>query len=56
MMLFFQVWSIKQILALDPFSASVYYRDNWINNAAIIVCVGMDVSVCVCHKIDCVIL
>ncbi len=36
---FFQVWSIKQILALFLFSASAYYRDNWINNAAIIVCV-----------------
>ncbi len=31
--------SIKQILALFLFSASAYYRDNWINNAAIIVCV-----------------
>ncbi len=36
---FFQVWSIKQILALFLFSAPAYYRDNWINNAAIIVCV-----------------
>ncbi len=28
--------SIKQILALFLFSASAYYRANWINNAAII--------------------
>ncbi len=52
---FFQVWSIKQILTLYLFSASAYYRDNWINNAAIIVCVlvwmsecGLYVCVCVC--------
>ncbi len=37
MVQFFQVWSIKQILALFQFSASAYYRANWINNAAIIV-------------------
>ncbi len=51
---FFQVWSIKQILALFLFSASAYYRDNWINNAAIwmsecglyVLCV----CVCVCVK------
>ncbi len=36
---FFQVWPIKQLLALFMFSASGYYRDNWINNAAVIVCV-----------------
>ncbi len=36
---FFHVWPIKQILALFLFSASGYYRDNLINNAAIIVCV-----------------
>ncbi len=44
---FCQVWSIKQILALLLFSASGYYRVNWINNADIIVCVcvGMDVRV-----------
>ncbi len=55
----FQVWFIKQIFL---FSFSAYYRADWINNAAIIVCmcwygcqcvrvcvcVGMDVSVCVC--------
>ncbi len=29
--------SIKQILTLFLFSASAYYRANWINNAAIIV-------------------
>ncbi len=34
---FFQVWPIKQILALFLFSASASYRANWINNAAIIV-------------------
>ncbi len=48
---FFQVWSIKQILAVFLFSASVYNRDNWINNAAIIVCVcwcGCQSVVCVC--------
>ncbi len=53
---FFQVWPIKQILALFPFSASAFYRANWINNAAIIVCVGMDVRVwfvCV-SKYNCV--
>ncbi len=33
----FQVWSIKQILALFLFSVSAYYRANLINNAAIIV-------------------
>ncbi len=27
---FFQVWSIKQILALFLFSASAYYRASWI--------------------------
>ncbi len=43
---FFQVWSIKQILALYLFSASAYYRDNWINNAAIIVCVLVWMSEC----------
>ncbi len=41
--------SIKKILVLFLFSASAYYRANWINNAAIIVwvcwCVGMDVRV-----------
>ncbi len=47
--------SIKQILTLFLFSASAYYRANWINNAAIIVCVCVLVwmSECglyVCHK------
>ncbi len=42
---FFQVWSIKQILTFFLFSASEYYRANWINNAAIIVCV----HVCSCN-------
>ncbi len=50
---FFQVRSIKQILALFLFSASAYYRANCINNAAIIVCVCVCVlvwmSVCVCE-------
>ncbi len=39
---------MKQILALFLFSASAYYRANWINNAAIIVwvwCDTMDVIV-----------
>ncbi len=45
----FHFWSIKQILALFPFSASAYYRANWINNAAIIVCVLVLIyCVCVC--------
>ncbi len=47
---FFQVWSIKQILTLFLFSASVYYRDKWINNAAIIVCVCVCVCVYVCAR------
>ncbi len=56
---FFQVWSIKQILTLFLFSASAYYRDNWINNAAIIVWVcwcGCQSVVCmsVIKKIVCV--
>ncbi len=54
---FFQVWSIKQIRALFLFSASVYYRDNWINNAAIIVCVcwyGCQSVVCMCVINNCV--
>ncbi len=56
---FFQVWPIKQILALFLFSASAYYRANWINNAAIIVCVcwyGCQSVVCMCviKKIVCV--
>ncbi len=40
---FFQVWSIKQVLALYLFSASANYRVKWINNAAVIVrvCVRM---------------
>ncbi len=37
------------MIALFLFSASAYYRDNWINNTAILVCVcvcvGMDVRV-----------
>ncbi len=48
---FFQVWSIKQILALFLFYASAYYRANWINNAAIIVWVcwyGCQSVVCMC--------
>ncbi len=43
--------SIKQILALFLFSASAYYRANWINNAAIIVWVcwyGCLSVVCMC--------
>ncbi len=43
--------SIKQILALFLFSASAYYRANWINNAAIIVWVcwyGCQSVVCMC--------
>ncbi len=56
---FFQVWRIKQILALFLFSASAYYRANWINNAAIIVWVcwyGCQSVVCMCviKKIVCV--
>ncbi len=43
---FFQVCPIKQILALFPFSASAFYRANWINNAAIIVCVLVWMSEC----------
>jgi len=39
---FSQVWPIKKILALLVFSAYAFYRANWINYAAIIVCV------CVC--------
>ncbi len=55
MVKFFHVWSIKQILTLFLFSASAYYRDNWINNAAIIVCVGVDVRVWfVCVITNCV--
>ncbi len=48
---FFQVWPIKQILALFLFSASAYYRANWINNAAIIVWMcwyGCQSVVCMC--------
>ncbi len=47
---FFQVWSIKQILALFLFSASAYYRANWINNAAIWMseCGLYVLCVCVC--------
>ncbi len=48
---FFEVWSIKQILALFLCSASGYYRASWINNAAIIVCVcwyGCQRVVCMC--------
>ncbi len=30
--------SVKQIRALFLFSASAYYTANWINNAAIVVC------------------
>ncbi len=44
---FFQVWPIKQILALFLFSASAYYRANWINNSAIIV-YGCQSVVCMC--------
>ncbi len=56
---FFQVWPIKQILALFLFSASAYYRANWINNAAIIVCVcwyecQSVVCMCVIKKCVCV--
>ncbi len=39
---FIQVWPINHMIALFLFSASAYYRDNWINNTAILVCV------CVC--------
>ncbi len=39
---FIQVWPIKQILALFMFSASAYYRANWINKA--------DITVCVCVR------
>ncbi len=46
---FFQVWPIKQILALFLFSASAHYRANWINNAAIIVWV----SWYVCQSVVC---
>ncbi len=54
---FFQVWPIKQILALFLFSASLYYRAKWKNNAAIIVWVrwyGCQSVVCMCHKKKCV--
>ncbi len=56
---FFQVWSIKQILTLFLFSASEYYRANWINNAAIIVWVcwyrcQSVVCMCVIKKSVCV--
>jgi len=33
---FLRVWPTKQTLALFPFSASAYYRANWINYAAMI--------------------
>jgi len=43
---FSHVWPIKKILTLLLFSASAYYRANWINDAAIIVWgVHMDVRV-----------
>ncbi len=48
---FFQVWPIKQIFALFPFSASAYYRANWINNAAIIVCVLYGCQSVVCMRV-----
>ncbi len=54
----FQVWPIRQTLALFLFSASANYRANCINNPAIIVRgVGMDVRVwfvCVSYKNNCV--
>jgi len=34
---FFQVWPIKQIIALFLFSALAYYRANWINYVTIFV-------------------
>jgi len=51
---FFQVWPIKQIIALFLFSALAYYRANWIHCAMVLCgCVGMDVRVwlvCVLQK------
>jgi len=55
----FQVWSMKQILALILFSASAYYRANWINYAMIFVWVcwyGCQsvVGICVLYICVCV--